>query len=291
MPQLGRFAPGLAFGGRKYNSTPTPTPTLTPTPAPTATPTPTPAPTATPTPTPTRTPTPAPTATPTPAPTATPTPTPCPSNGTYLGAGCNGQQLYYTYANGSCGSYNTNQGYVNGQCGYFTPTATPVPPTPTPVPTATPVPPTPTPVPTATPVPPTATPTPTPAPAPPAAPSTSISYVYNGYPSGYAFFGVQISSTAYTGTNGWSIYQQGLSNEQMFYSYYGTAGTYNSFFSKNFGYGTYSDTTYCGALCNLASYANVNFAAQATDWHGSTTINYDGWYTTDGSTWGGSCGC
>jgi Concanavalin A-like lectin/glucanases superfamily len=45
MPQVGRFAPGLAFGGRKYNSTPTPTPTRTPTPAPTATPTPTPTPT------------------------------------------------------------------------------------------------------------------------------------------------------------------------------------------------------------------------------------------------------
>jgi len=115
--------------------------------------------------------------------------------------------------------------------------------------------------------------------------------VYNGYPSGYAFFGVQISSTAYTGSSGYTGYT-GLSNEQMFYSYYGTAGTYNSFFSKNFGpYASYSDTTYCGALCGLASYANVNFAAQASDWHGSTTINYDGWYTTDGSTWGGSCGC
>ena len=156
---------------------------------------------------------------------------------------------------------------------------------PTPTPTLTP---TPTPTPTATP-----TPTPTPTPVPPIAPDTSISYVYNGYPNGYAFFGVQISSTAYAGSGGWSSSQQGLSNEQMFYSYYGTAGTYNSFFSKNFSPGAvFSDTTYCGQLCYLASYANVNFAAQATDWHGSTTINYDGWYTTDGSTYvPGACGC
>jgi len=28
MSQLGRFAPGIAYGGRKYNSTPTPTPYL-----------------------------------------------------------------------------------------------------------------------------------------------------------------------------------------------------------------------------------------------------------------------
>jgi hypothetical protein len=103
---------------------------------------------------------------------------------------------------------------------------------------------------------------------------------------------VQISSTAYSGANGWSIYQQGLASESMLYSYYGTAGTYNSFFNKGFGYGTYSDTSYCNALCGLAAYANVNFAAQATDWHGSTTVSYDGWYTTDGSTYvPGSCGC
>ena len=192
--------------------------------------------------------------TPTPTPTSTPTPTPTP-----------------------------------------TPTFTPTPtPTLTPTPTPTPVPPTPTPTPTLTPTPtPTFTPTPTPVPpTPPAAPDTSISYVFIGYDSGYAFFGVQISSTAYVGSGGWSSSQQGLSNEQMLYSYYGTPGTYNSFFSKNFLPGAvFSDTTYCNVLCGLANYANVNFAAQATDWHGSTTINYDGWYTTDGSTWGGSCGC
>ena len=115
--------------------------------------------------------------------------------------------------------------------------------------------------------------------------------MYNGYPSGYAFFGVQISSTAYTGSSGYTG-STGLADEQMYYSYYGTAGTYNSFFNKNFSpYASYSDTTYCGALCNLASYANVNFAAYASDWHGSSTISYDGWYTTDGSTWSGACGC
>jgi len=182
----------------------------------------------------------------------------------------------------------------------ITPTPTPTY-TPTPTPTFTPTPTptfTPTPTPTFTPTPtltltPTPTPTPTPAPIPPAIPSTSISYVYNGYPDGYAFFGVQITSTAYAGTNGWPSSQQGLSNEQMYYSYYGTAGTYNSFFSKNFTPGsTFNDTSYCNVLCNLANNANVNFAAQATDWYGSTTVSYDGWYVTNGSTYvPGTCGC
>jgi len=104
MPQLGRFAPGLAFGGRMYNSTPTPTPTLTPTPAPTATPTPTP------TPAPTATPTPTPTLTPTPAPTATPTPTPIP-----VTAG----NLYTALGSSLCGyTFNWGQTY-NIICGGF----------------------------------------------------------------------------------------------------------------------------------------------------------------------------
>ena len=79
----------------------------------------------------------------------------------------------------------------------------------------------------------------------------------------------------------------------MLYSYYGTPSTYNSFFSKNFTPGsTFNDTSYCNVLCGLYNNANVNFAAQATDWHGSTTISYDGWYTTDSSTYvPGSCGC
>ena len=221
-------------------------------------PTPTPTPTVTPTLTPTPTPVPP---TPTPTPTITPTPT-------------------------------------------VTPTLTPVPPTPTPTPTITPPPPppppTPTPTPTLTPVPPTPTPTrtptptptATPVPVPPAAPSTSISYVYNGYPNGYAFFGVQISSTAYTGSGGWTG-SSGLADEQMYYSYYGTAGTYNSFFNKNWGpYASYSDTTYCGQLCGLYANANVNFAAYASDWHGSSTTSYDGWYTTNSVTYvPGTCGC
>jgi len=185
-----------------------------------------------------------------------------------------GQQYYVIYNNGSCGTYNGTPSYVNGLCGYYNPT-------PTPTPTPTPVPPTPTP-----------TPTPTPVPVPPAAPSTGISYVYNGYPNGYAFFGVQVSSTAYLGTNGWTG-SSGLANEQMYYSYYGTAGTYNSFFSKNWSpYASYSDTTYCGQLCGLYANANVNFAAYASDWHGSSTTSYDGWYTTNSVTYvPGTCGC
>ena len=282
MPQVGRFAPGLQFGGRKYNSTPTPTPTVTPTltPTPTVTPTITPTPTVTPTITPTPTLTPTPQPTPTLTPTPAPTATPCPGNGTFAYSSCSGQQLVYYYNNGSCGVYSVNQGYVNGQCGYYTPTATPTPP---PTATPTPVPPTPTPTPR-----PTATPTPCPA---PTAPSTSISYVYNGYPNGYAFFGVQISSSV-ANVSCYPNYQ-GLSAETMYYSYYGTAGTYNSFFNKSFSPNTtYSDTTYCNVLCGLYNNANVNFAAQANTWHGDATTSYSGWYTTNSSTYvPASCGC
>ena len=92
MPQVARLSSKLALGGRQYNSTPTPTPTLTPTP----------------TPTPTFTPTPTPTFTPTPAPTATPTPTPIP-----ITAG----SLYTALPSSLCGyTFNWGQTY-NIICG------------------------------------------------------------------------------------------------------------------------------------------------------------------------------
>jgi hypothetical protein len=126
-------------------------------------------------------------------------------------------------------------------CPTPTPTATPVPPTatpvPTPVPTATPVPPTatpvPTPVPTATPVPPTATPVPTatPTPTPTATPDQTPNWVNSGD-----------------------------------YNCYGTCNTYNVERDNNVNSLTYdatrqgslvaTNTTDCGGCCGQSTAAN-----------------------------------
>ena len=70
--------------------------------------------------------TPTPVITDTPTPTPTLTPTPCPSSGTYIGSGCIGIELIYTYADGNCDTYNQPMGLVCGECGYTIPDGTPL---------------------------------------------------------------------------------------------------------------------------------------------------------------------
>ena len=118
-------------------------------------------------------------------------------------------------------------------------------------------------------------------------PTASINYIYNGYPDGYAFFGVGMQAAGGNDGNG-SYF--GLIDTQILYSFYGTPGTYGT----ECDYQPYSHTVsyYCGCFSypSVPSYANITFAAYAQQSDGETVINYtpdspySTWYQTDGTT-------